>query len=144
MNQNRFARRVALVAGVCFLCEAPQLSCAQSRQPALVQAPPVASPAARQKRDTRSIDYFGGLSFTADQKETIDTIHRNIELRIDATVKDRKLDTEQSDAMIDGLRRMERGQIFQVLTPEQQKEVRKRIQAQRVAEQEKKKKFVPE
>jgi len=143
MNQNRFARRVALVAGVCFLCEAPQLSCAQSSQPALVQAPHLASPAARPKRDTRPTDYFAGLNFTADQKAKLDNIHQNIELRIDAATKDQKLGAEQRDAMVEGFRRMERGQVFKVLTPAQQKEVRQRIQAQRLAEQEEKKKFLP-
>jgi Spy/CpxP family protein refolding chaperone len=42
--------------------------------------------------------------------------------------------------MLDGYRRMERGQVFNVLTPEQQIEVRKRVRARRAAEQEERKK----
>jgi Spy/CpxP family protein refolding chaperone len=143
MNQKRFARRAALVAGVCFLCEAPLITSAQSSQPALAQAPYLASPAPRAKRDINRTDYFAGLSFTAEQKAKIDDIHQNTQLRIDAALKDQKLDTEQRDAMTEGFRRMERGQVFRVLTPEQQKGVRQKIQAQRLVEQEQKKKFLP-
>jgi len=42
--------------------------------------------------------------------------------------------------MLEGYRRLERGQVFKLLTPEQQREVRKKISARRAAEQEKKKK----
>jgi Spy/CpxP family protein refolding chaperone len=59
---------------------------------------------------------------------------------MDAVVKDEKLDTEQKGAMLGGLRRMERGQVFKVLTPEQQKEVGKRVLIRRAAEQEENKK----
>ena len=37
--------------------------------------------------------------------------------------------------MLDGIQRMERGQVYQVLTSEQQNAVRKRILARRDAEQ---------
>jgi Spy/CpxP family protein refolding chaperone len=45
--------------------------------------------------------------------------------------------------MLEGYVRMERGQVFNLLTPEQQKEVRERIRARRVAEQESKKQSPP-
>ena len=60
--------------------------------------------------------------------------------RLAAVVKDEKLSEDQKDAMLDGFRRMERGQVFKLLTPEQQKEVRERVRARRAAEQEEKKK----
>jgi len=51
-----------------------------------------------------------------------------------------KYTDDQKDAMLQGYRRLERSQVFKLLTPEQQREVRKRISARRAAEQEKKKK----
>ena len=59
---------------------------------------------------------------------------------MDLVVKDEKLSPDQKEAMLQGYRRLERGQVFKLLTPEQQREVRKRISARRAAEQEKKKK----
>jgi Spy/CpxP family protein refolding chaperone len=60
--------------------------------------------------------------------------------RMDNVVKDEKLIPEQKGAMLDGYRRMEYRQVFGVLTPEQQKEVREKVRARRAAEQEEKKK----
>jgi Spy/CpxP family protein refolding chaperone len=45
--------------------------------------------------------------------------------------------------MLDGYRRMENGQVFKLLTPEQQDAVRHKIQAERLAEREQKKKQSP-
>lgn len=70
-----------------------------------------------------------------EQKAKIDEIHRNMKLRRDAVVNDQKLDAEQRGSMLAGLRRMENGQIFKLLTPEQQTEVRERVRAQRAGEQ---------
>jgi Spy/CpxP family protein refolding chaperone len=58
---------------------------------------------------------------------------------MDLVVKDDKLDSEQKQAMLQGFRRLEAGEIFKVLTPEQQKEVRKRLTAQRAAGQQQRK-----
>jgi len=140
MDQNRFAKRVTVVAGLFFLCAAPGLTRAQSSRPGPVQTPNVASPAVRLKRDARPTDDFAGLKFTHDQKAKIDEIHRTTESQLAAVVKDEKLSEDQKEAMLDGFRRMERGQVFKLLTPEQQKEVRERVRARRAAEQEEKKK----
>jgi len=140
MNQNRLATRVAVVAGIFFLCAAPGLTRAQNSPPSPLPPPHRASPAARLKRDIRPPDYFVGLKFTDDQKVKIDEIHQKMKLRTDAVVNDQKLDADQKGAMLEGLRRMENGQVFKVLTPEQQKEVRDRIRAQHAAEQEARKK----
>jgi len=51
--------------------------------------------------------------------------------------KDEKLTPEAKQAMLEGYQRLEIGQLFEVLTPEQQAEVRKKAQARR-AEQQKK------
>ena len=70
----------------------------------------------------------------------MDQIHQNMQPSMDAVVKDEKSTAEQKAAMLEGLQRMERRQIFKVLTPEQQIEVRKKILARRAAEQEENKK----
>ncbi len=139
MNQKRSARWVAVVAGF-FLCVGAGLTSAQSSRPYAAQTPPKASPAARPKRDAARTDYFAGLTFTDDQKAKIDEIHRNTKSRMDLVDKDEKLDVEQKGAMREGYRRMENGQIFRLLTPEQKNVVREKIRAQKLAEREEKSK----
>jgi hypothetical protein len=83
------------------------------------------------------------LTYTDEQKARIDQIHQDIKSRKDAVVKDEKLTPEQRDAMLSGFGRMERTQVFKVLTTDQQKEVIKRIRQRHVAEQEEKKRLSP-
>jgi hypothetical protein len=83
------------------------------------------------------------LKFTEDQKAKIDQIHQNMKSNLDAVVKDKDLNEDQKEAMLEGFRRMERGQVFKVLTPEQQTEVRKRVLARHAAEQQEHKKQQP-
>ena len=139
-NKNRFAKRVAVAAGFFFLCAAPGLPRAQTTPPTPAPIPRKTLPTVRPKKDTRPTDDFAGLKFTHDQKAEIDKIHQTTESQLAAVVKDEKLSEDQKDAMLDGFRRMERGQVFKLLTPEQQKEVRERVRARRAAEQEEKKK----
>jgi len=143
MNKNRFAKRVAVAAGFFFLGTAPGLTRAQSSPPSPVQTPHNASPVVRPRRNTSPTDDFAGLKFSDDQKVKIDQIHQDMKFRMDTVVKDQGLSAEQKDAMLEGYRRMERGQVFKVLTPEQQIEVRKKVGARRAAEQEEKKKKQP-
>lgn len=103
----------------------------------------MASPAALPKKATRPTDDFAGLNFTDDQKAKIEQVHKNTKARLDAVAKDEKLTPDQKEAMLEGFRRMERGEIFKVLTPEQQKEVRERVRARHAAEQEGKKRQPP-
>ena len=51
-----------------------------------------------------------------------------------------KISRDTWQSMLEGMARIERGQIFQVLTPEQQSEVRKKVAARHAAEQQGKKK----
>jgi Spy/CpxP family protein refolding chaperone len=78
---------------------------------------------------------FDGLNFTDEQKAEIDKIHRETESYKSIVAKDDKLTPDQKDAMLYGYTRLEIGRTFKVLTPEQQKEVRKRILARRAADQ---------
>jgi Spy/CpxP family protein refolding chaperone len=140
MNENRFAKRVAVAAGFFFLCAAPGLTRAQSSPPTPVPTPRKISPTARPKKNAPPPDDFAGLTYTDDQKAKIGQIHEDMKGRMDNVVKDEKLIPEQKGAMLDGYRRMEYRQVFGVLTPEQQKEVREKVRARRAAEQEEKKK----
>ena len=106
-------------------------------------APRKGAPVLRPNRASQPADDFAGLKFTNDQKAEIDQIHQDMKSRMDAVAKDEKLTSEQRDAMLEGYRRMERNQVFKLLTPEQQREVRARIRAQRVAKQEAQKKLSP-
>jgi hypothetical protein len=132
---QRLATRVAVGAGVLVLCVVPALTCAQDQPsappPAMRHAGPVQGPA---RRAASVEDVFAGLNYTAQQKANIQLIQKNSKMRKDSVLKDEKLSPEQRDAMLQGLERIEHGQIFRALTPEQQAEVRKRILAQREAQ----------
>jgi hypothetical protein len=86
-------------------------------------------------KETGPMDDFAGLNFTDDQKERINKIHEDFKARLDAVIKDDKLNPDQKGAMLQGFQRMERGEVYKVLTREQQAEVRKRILARRAAAQ---------
>lgn len=55
--------------------------------------------------------------------------------RIDTVNKDENLTPEVKTAMLDGYQRIEMQELFRVLTPQQQAEVRKKVLARRAAEQ---------
>jgi Spy/CpxP family protein refolding chaperone len=77
------------------------------------------------------MDDFAGLNFTDDQKARINKIHEDFKARMDAVIKDEKLSADQKGAMLQGFQHMQRGEVYKVLTPDQQTEVRKRILARR-------------
>lgn len=129
--------------GFLFLCAVCGSARLQGSPPLWAQNARTPAPAARPKRGTPPTDDFAGLTFTDDQKAKIDQIHQNMKPRMDAVVKDEKLDAGQKEAMLEGLLRMESRQIFKVLTPGQRLEVRDRILARRAAEREERKKNQP-
>jgi hypothetical protein len=135
MNINLFAKRVAVAAGFLFLCAAPKLTRGQSNTPAPGPAAPMVMPAVRPHGVPTNADDFAGLEYTAEQKAKMDEIHQHTKTLKDAVVKDEKLTVEQRDAMLQGYDRMERGQVYRLLTTAQQKEVRERIRARHIAEQ---------
>jgi Spy/CpxP family protein refolding chaperone len=143
MNKNQFAKRLAVAAGFFFLCAAPGLTRAQSSTPRPDQTPHRASPVARPTSDTGPTDDFAGLKYTDEQQAKIDKIHQNMKSRMDVVVKDDKLIAEQKTAMIQGLQRMERSEVYRVLTTEQQATVRKALLARRAAAQAEKQKESP-
>lgn len=132
MNQNRMVKSFAMGAGLFFLCVAPAMTRAQTPSPP-VQVPQKTSPLARPNREPAPSDIFAGLTYTEEQKAKIDEIHQSFKTRLDAVAKDDKLRPEQRDAMVQGFQHMERREVYKVLTAEQQREVRKRIAAERAA-----------
>jgi Spy/CpxP family protein refolding chaperone len=133
MGKNRSAKAVAAAAGFFLLCAAPGLNSAQTSPSGPVPTHRV-SPAAGPKADPGQTDYFAGLKLSDEQQAKIDEIRRDMKVRRDAVVKDERLDAAKKDAMLNGYRYLENGQVFEVLTPEQQSEVRKKVAAQRAAQ----------
>ena len=134
MKTKRIKKQVTVAAGFLFVWLAPGLACAQDSAPGSAPPPPLASPEARKKGP---LDDFVGLTYTDEQKAKIDQIRQTTRQHMDAVRKDEKLTPEAKQAMLEGYQRLEIGQLFEVLTPEQQTEVRKKAQARR-AEQQKK------
>jgi hypothetical protein len=92
-------------------------------------------PPSRPKKSTDFDDAFAGVKLTDDQKAQIDQIHQEMKTRMDTVTHDGGSAEWQKSAMIEGLQRMERRQLFQILTPDQQAEVRKKVLTARAAEQ---------
>jgi hypothetical protein len=136
MHRNRFAMRAKVVVELLFLAAAPGLAHAQRGDPALMQTPHMVSPGIQPAHETRATDDLAGLKFTEDQKAKIDEVHQHMATRKDAVIKSDKLNAEQKEAMIAGLGRMERGQIVKLMTPEQQREVLKKVRAGHAGAQE--------
>lgn len=128
------AKRVAVAAALLFLWWAPGPTCAQNSAPAPAPTPQAIPPGAQLRKNTPPDD-FAELTYTPEQQAKIDQIQTNTKQRIDAVIRDEKLDRETKEAMVNGYRRIESQELFRVLTPEQQKEVRKKALARRTAEQ---------
>jgi hypothetical protein len=135
INKYLSAKQAAIAAGLLLLVAVAGFVRAQGGSPALSQAPHNASPTAQAKRDANPADDFAGLTYTDEQKAKISAIHQDIKTRMEAVTNDGKLNADQKEAMLTGYQRMERGQVFMVLTSEQQKEVLKRERVRKAAQQ---------
>jgi hypothetical protein len=133
MNQKRFRKSVVIAIGFFFLCTAARLTRAQSASPSAVQAPKAPSPGAQPKKDA-SADDFAGLQYSDEQKTEIDHIRQDMKSRKDAVVKDQTLTADQKDAMLLGYTRMENGLIYKTLTPDQRRQVSKRMHERQAAD----------
>ena len=132
MNKNAFVKPAVVAGGFLFLCAAPR--------PALGQAsPPGAAPrtvrSAPGQKYISPTEYLTGLTLTDDQKAKINQIREDTRSHLAVVAKDQKLGPEVKDAMIGGFQRIENSQIFEVLTPGQQQQVRRRIATLRAAAQ---------
>ena len=135
MSKKRVANSVAVAAGITLLFAASALARTQSASGGALQAPTAASSVASAKADSVSLNDFDGLNLTDDQKAEIEKIHREIESNKAVVAKTDKLDADQKNAMLLGYTRIEYGRTFNVLTPEQRKEVRQKSLARRTGEQ---------
>jgi Spy/CpxP family protein refolding chaperone len=131
MNKGRFAKPVAVAAGLFFLATVPALTRGRSSPTPPAQIPQTTSPPPRATKAQYPTDIFAGLQYTEDQKAKIEKIRQDMNSRRDAVIKDSKLSPDQKDAFFQGFERMERREIYEVLTPEQKTEVGKRMAAQR-------------
>lgn len=84
-------------------------------------------PTARQRKPLTEIDLLSGVNLSNEQKASIDRIHHETRAKVEIVSKDGNESPEQKAAMIEGMNRMQLRQVFDVLKPEQQEQVRKRI-----------------
>ena len=133
MNKIAFVKPVVVAGAFLILCAAPKPAFAQSSQPGAAPPPPIRSAAAPPRNSTAPPDLLEGLTLTDDQQVKIDRIREDTRSRLAAVANDKKLSPEAADAMFRGFQRIENGKIFEVLTPEQQREVRRRMSAWRAA-----------
>ena len=136
MNKSAVVRPVVVAGGFVLLCAAPKLAFAQSSQPGAAPPPLLRSAAAPPRNSTAPPDLLEGLTLTDDQQAKIYQIRDDTRSRIGAVTagaNDKKLSPEAANAMLQGLQRIENGKILEVLTQEQQQEVRRRLSAWRAS-----------
>jgi Spy/CpxP family protein refolding chaperone len=133
MKKERCPKPLTVAAGFILLCAAPGLTRARMAPSGPAQAPKMASPAA-QTKDAAPPDDFAGLNYTDEQKAEIEKIHLDTRKRGEAVAKDVKLSADQKDAMLLGYTRIEYGRIYEVLSPDQKKQVNQKIRARRAAD----------
>ena len=128
MSKIAFVKTVVAAGGFLFiLCAAPKLALGQPNQPSAAPPAPMKSASAPRGKSAAAPDLLAGLTLTNDQRAKIDQIREQTKSRLAAVANDKKLSPEAADAFLRGYQRMENGKILEVLTPEQQQEVRKRI-----------------
>jgi Spy/CpxP family protein refolding chaperone len=133
MSKIAFVKTVVAAGGFLFLCTAPELALGQSSQPGAAPPAPMKSALAPRRKSAGPPDLLEGLTLADDQKAKIEQIREETKSRGAALANDKKLSPEAADAMRRGYERFENVKVFEVLTPEQQQEVRKRIAAWRAA-----------
>ena len=131
MSRFEFVKTVVAAGGSLFLCAAPELALGQSSQPGA--APPAPMKSSLAPRGKAPPDLLEGLTLTDDQKAKIDQIREGTKSRLAAVTHDKKLSPEAANAFLVGYQRNENAKILEVLTPQQQQEVRKRIATWRAA-----------
>ena len=134
MKENHPEILLAVLAGLLLVAVPSHGTSAQSATASSVPVPGSAPPTARSVRPSRPSDPmedFAGFTYTEDQKEKMRKVHEESQSRLETVAKDPKLDGDQKAALLQGYERLEYRQLYDVLTPEQQAEVRKKIAARR-------------
>ena len=127
MSKDAFVKTVVAAGGFLLLCAAPMLALGQPSEPGAAPPAPMKAALPPRGKSAAPPDLLQGLTLADDQKAKIDQIRKETKSRLAAVANDKKLSPETADAMLRGYQRMENGKILEVLTPEQQQEVRKRI-----------------
>jgi Spy/CpxP family protein refolding chaperone len=123
-NRTRVGKRVLVASALLLLLAGPRLVGSQSNSSAAPSTPHTAPPAAGANAQTLPLE---GLKLTDDQKTRISKIRQHIEARKEAIIKNEALNQVRKETILQRLNLMENSEIFRVLTPDQQKEVQKRI-----------------
>lgn len=143
MKKSVWAKAFAVAAArlVLFALPAAAGSVNGAQSAATAQQPDrrIAIQASPQRGPVSIENILAGLTLTDDQKAKIARIRQDMKAHMDLVAKDNRNTQDQKQAMLEGLERMERRQVFQALTAKQREEVRKRIMAQREIEQERNK-----
>ena len=127
MSKIAFVKSVVAAGGLVFLCAAPTLALGQPSQPGAAPPAPMKAALPPRGKSAAPPDLLQGLTLADDQKAKIDQIRKETKSRLAAVANDKKLSPEVADAFLRGYQRNENSRILEVLTPEQQQEVRKRI-----------------
>ncbi len=133
MTKAAFVNIVIAAGGLLLLSVAPGLAPGQSSQPGAGPPAPLKSALAPRGKSAAPPDLLEGLTLADDQKAKIGRIRDETKTHLADVAKDAKLSPEAADAMRHGYQRLENGKILEVLTLEQQQQVRKRIAAWRAA-----------
>jgi Spy/CpxP family protein refolding chaperone len=129
MSKFAFVKTV-IASGLLFLCA---LALGQSSQPGAAPPAPMNSALAPRGKSAAPPDLLEGLTLADDQKAKIGQIREETKSHLAALANDKNMSPEAADAMHRGYVRLENGKILEVLTLEQQQQVRKRIAAWRAA-----------
>ncbi len=160
MINTRAIALVAVVAGVSTLCGSAQAQNALSVSTPAAQtsgAPSVATQPSdsaastspltlkRMPRPTPRVppqgkpisidDLLAGITLSSEQKPRIDQVRKDMRARMYRVAHDQNENQDQKQAMLQGLQHMELREVYLLLTSEQRIEVRKKVEAQRAAEQ---------
>jgi hypothetical protein len=127
MSKIAFVKTLVAAGGILFIWVTPELALGQSSQPGTAPLAPAKSALAARGKSNAQPDLLEGLTLAGDQKAKIDQIREDTKSRLAAVANDKKLSPEAVDAMRRGYQRLENGKILEVLTLEQQQQVRKRI-----------------
>jgi Spy/CpxP family protein refolding chaperone len=127
MRKYPSLKAVMASGGMVFLCAAPQLSHGEASPALVAQTASVAPAPVPRDKAAAPIDLLEGLTLTGEQEAKVDQIREDTNARMATVSKDKAIDAQTADAMRRGYVRIENGKIFEVLTPEQQKQVRHRI-----------------
>lgn len=134
MNGHRFTGPIA-GAAIFLLCLPAVVSQASGNTPR-TPANPLDQSAKSSQQAVKSFDaLLAKITLTDDEKTKIDQIRRDFNNKFELVAKDPHTNPDQKAAMIGGFQRLERTQIFEVLTPVQRDEMRKNALAEHAANQ---------